>query len=281
MDDKISHKENTRRFDLISIGELSKLTNVNIKSLRYYEKIGILLPVYVNPDSSYRYYTYSQVQLVLSIQFYVNLGIPLHTLHQFIDRSTGQIDFADQISYGISTARQRVADLQKQIDHAESLLSEITRCENLSRNNCPVPCKMPPKNCIAIPVTGTITEQKYYALLHQLFVEAHRKNISIQGETGVIQLSDNDITQTCVFADIHVTPSSELSFSGQIKYLYLPESVYQCVCSPFFDLSDKKILQQKLPENFGNGIIILTELFNKQFDYKNMLFELRFRDLTF
>ena len=52
---KINDTKENPRFDLISIGDLSKLTGVNIKSLRYYEKIGVLLPAYVDPDSRYRY----------------------------------------------------------------------------------------------------------------------------------------------------------------------------------------------------------------------------------
>ena len=41
--------------NLLSIGELAKIRNVNVQSLRYYEKLGILIPTYTNPDSGYRY----------------------------------------------------------------------------------------------------------------------------------------------------------------------------------------------------------------------------------
>ena len=38
----------------LSIGELAKLRNINVQSLRYYEKLGILVPAYINPESGYR-----------------------------------------------------------------------------------------------------------------------------------------------------------------------------------------------------------------------------------
>lgn len=59
------------------------------------KKIDLLADV--NPDSGCRYYTHSQVQLVISIQFYVDLGIPLNTLHNFMDGDGQTINFGDQL----------------------------------------------------------------------------------------------------------------------------------------------------------------------------------------
>ncbi|RND01213.1 MerR family DNA-binding transcriptional regulator [Lysinibacillus halotolerans] len=42
---------------LYSIGEVSKLMNISIKALRYYDKIGLFKPAYVDPNSNYRYYS--------------------------------------------------------------------------------------------------------------------------------------------------------------------------------------------------------------------------------
>ena len=46
---------------LLSIGEASKLKNVSIKALRYYEKIGIFPPAHIDHQSGYRYYSPSQM----------------------------------------------------------------------------------------------------------------------------------------------------------------------------------------------------------------------------
>ena len=45
----------------MSIGKVSKLKNVSIKSLRYYDQIGILKPAFVNTETNYRYYTEDQL----------------------------------------------------------------------------------------------------------------------------------------------------------------------------------------------------------------------------
>lgn len=43
--------------EYLTISELAKTNSVSIKALRYYEKIGILKPAYINPHNGYRYYT--------------------------------------------------------------------------------------------------------------------------------------------------------------------------------------------------------------------------------
>ena len=51
----------------MSIGKVSKLKNVSIKSLRYYDQIGILKPAFVNTETNYRYYTNEQLYLLDAI----------------------------------------------------------------------------------------------------------------------------------------------------------------------------------------------------------------------
>lgn len=66
-----------KKDNLLSIGALSKQTGVHIKSLRYYDSLGILRPAYVDPSSGYRYYSLQQIPVVDAIQLCVDLDIPL------------------------------------------------------------------------------------------------------------------------------------------------------------------------------------------------------------
>ncbi|MCL2216084.1 MAG: MerR family DNA-binding transcriptional regulator [Defluviitaleaceae bacterium] len=69
-----------KRNDLLSIGEISKLTNAGIQALRYYDRINILKPSYVDPDTGYRYYSWDQTYFLNLIQNCVSLEIPLDEL---------------------------------------------------------------------------------------------------------------------------------------------------------------------------------------------------------
>ena len=51
-----------------TISEFAKLRNFNINSLRYYEKIGLLKPVYVAPETNFA--ITRQNSFLIWIQFY-------------------------------------------------------------------------------------------------------------------------------------------------------------------------------------------------------------------
>ncbi len=67
----------------LTIGEFAKLRNVNINSLLYYEKLGILPPAYIDPNTKYRYYAPEQLSTLDIILLCIKLNIPLKELNQY------------------------------------------------------------------------------------------------------------------------------------------------------------------------------------------------------
>lgn len=47
---------------LYRIGMFSKMNQVTIKALRYYDEVGLLYPRFIDPDNGYRYYSSSQLE---------------------------------------------------------------------------------------------------------------------------------------------------------------------------------------------------------------------------
>ncbi|WP_303396671.1 MerR family DNA-binding transcriptional regulator [Clostridium tyrobutyricum] len=48
--------------DRISITDLARLRNVTTETLRYYDRIGLFKPIYVDPNTKYRYYSILQYE---------------------------------------------------------------------------------------------------------------------------------------------------------------------------------------------------------------------------
>ena len=90
---------------LLPIGTFSKLSGANIKSLRYYDEIGVLLPAYVDPDTGYRYYALSQVHVVDAIQLCLELDIPLKQFPQFWNQKHNRIHYARLLEQGRQLAQ--------------------------------------------------------------------------------------------------------------------------------------------------------------------------------
>lgn len=71
---------------MYTIGQFSKICKVTVKALRHYDKLGLLTPAKVEEDTQYRYYTNEQISLVKNISFMKELGIPLQTAKQMINK---------------------------------------------------------------------------------------------------------------------------------------------------------------------------------------------------
>jgi DNA-binding transcriptional MerR regulator len=66
------------------IGDLSRLTQVPVKTLRYYDEIGLLRPAGVERSSGYRYYTAAQFERLNRILVFRDLGFTLREIRSLI-----------------------------------------------------------------------------------------------------------------------------------------------------------------------------------------------------
>lgn len=69
---------------MLSIGEFSKVSNVTVKTLRYYDEIGLLKPAQVSRESGYRYYAVSQLKSILFINRLKRYGFSLEEIAQVL-----------------------------------------------------------------------------------------------------------------------------------------------------------------------------------------------------
>jgi len=62
---------------MFRIGDFSRFTRVSVKALRHYDRLGILRPAHVDPESRYRYYSARQVARLQRILALRELGFSL------------------------------------------------------------------------------------------------------------------------------------------------------------------------------------------------------------
>ena len=75
------HEENQIEEDaeavLLKIGEVADFFQISVKAVRIYEKKGILVPAYIDPESGYRYYTPDQLHQLAALLELKALGFSL------------------------------------------------------------------------------------------------------------------------------------------------------------------------------------------------------------
>ena len=113
-----------------SIGKVSALCNVPIKTLRYYDTIGLLVPDYRKDESNYRYYTQDQILTLFIIRKLKLLGIPLKEIKEVVcGRDT--VAMGKYIRERLGEIRRSIEELNNQYAEGELLLDRLSRGHNI------------------------------------------------------------------------------------------------------------------------------------------------------
>ena len=72
------------------IGDVSQLCNISKKTLRYYDKIG-LITTQRKDYNNYRYYTYESLLAVPIIKYYKQMGFKLNEMREFIEGNASNV----------------------------------------------------------------------------------------------------------------------------------------------------------------------------------------------
>lgn len=70
-----------------AIGEVAKIMGVSVQTLRYYSKIGLLQPSYINPSNNYRYYSVAQLHFIDRIKYLQKFGLSLQDIKAVIEKN--------------------------------------------------------------------------------------------------------------------------------------------------------------------------------------------------
>jgi MerR family mercuric resistance operon transcriptional regulator len=123
----------------IAIGELSRRTECNIETIRYYERIGLLPPAY-RPGGRFRRYDTDDVARLRFIRRARQLGFTLDDVRTFMRLARAEGDAACAEARSLAAAhvadiRAKIADLQAM----ERVLSDaICECESGQQPRCPL-----------------------------------------------------------------------------------------------------------------------------------------------
>ncbi len=129
------------------IGQMARLNHTTLATLRHYDKVGILSPVYVNPETGYRYYDVQQCLVFHMIQHHKSLNMSLKEIKEILRRN--DYDFLEQI-------------YKKKLDEVNQALAEFEfRKEELERmmKGADHFCHRPPNGFIQM---GFITAEYVY-----------------------------------------------------------------------------------------------------------------------
>ena len=69
---------------LFQIGEVAKMFQISVGTLRHYEQSVLLIPEYTDPQTGYRYYSIRQFEILKTIRYLRVLDMPLNQIADFL-----------------------------------------------------------------------------------------------------------------------------------------------------------------------------------------------------
>jgi effector-binding domain-containing protein len=118
---------------MIRIGDFSKLSRVPVKTLRYYDEVGLLKPVEVDGLTGYRLYEYSQLPTLNRILALKELGFSLEEIGRLLDEDLPVEQMRGMLKLREAEARQRVQQEAERLERIETRLRQIEQEKCMSK----------------------------------------------------------------------------------------------------------------------------------------------------
>jgi DNA-binding transcriptional MerR regulator len=114
---------------MLKIRDFARLAEVSMTTLRYYDEIGLLKPIHVDPETGYRFYTMDQLPRLHRILAFKDLGLGLAQIVEILDEGIAPDELQGML-------RLKQAQIQQQIQAEQEQLARIAaRLRSLEQGN--------------------------------------------------------------------------------------------------------------------------------------------------
>ena len=118
---------------MLKIGDFSRLSQVPIKTLRYYDEMGLLMPEEVDRFTGYRYYSVSQLPRLNRLLALKDLGFSLEQIGQVLNEGVTVEQLRGMLRLKQAEAQQRLTDEQERLARIEARLRQIEMEATMSK----------------------------------------------------------------------------------------------------------------------------------------------------
>ncbi len=117
---------------MIRIGDFSKLSRVSIKTLRFYDEMGLLKPLEVDRFTGYRWYGYEQLPRLHRILALKDLGFSLEEIGHLLESDLSAGQMRGMLKLRQEEIRQRVQEEAERLERVERWLRQIEQEDSMS-----------------------------------------------------------------------------------------------------------------------------------------------------
>lgn len=110
---------------MLKIGEFSRIGQVSVKTLRYYDKMDLLKPQQIDPITGYRNYSFEQLPRLNRILALKGLGLSLDQIGQLLNDDISAEQLRGMLRYKQVEIQQSMVEEKKKLARVEARLKMI------------------------------------------------------------------------------------------------------------------------------------------------------------
>jgi DNA-binding transcriptional MerR regulator len=202
--------------DTLTIGDFSRATQMSVKTLRHYHRVGLLEPADVDPNSGYRRYSTEQIPAAQVVRRFRQLEMPLDEIRAVLAapdpaaRSQLIGDHLGRLERELEQTAAAVASLRE-------LLSEPGRESPIEHRTVP---EVP-----AAAITATVEVEDALDWLHgalgELYASLDAQGLAPSGPAGGVYSNDL-FTEARGQATVFVPTAGDIRPVGRLEPLVVP-----------------------------------------------------------
>jgi effector-binding domain-containing protein len=204
---------------MIKIGDFSKLSFVSVRTLRYYEEMGLLTPVKVDRFTGYRYYSFDQLPRLNRILALKDLGFSLEQIAQMLDEGLPPAQIRGMLRMKRAEIKQLVDEERERLARVEARLRQIEQEDKMPAYE--VVIKQVEPQTVASLRQVIPVPQDVGKMFERLFTYLGQTSVKPMGAPSAIW-HDTEFREKDWDTEVFVSISEALPVGDGIKTIQLP-----------------------------------------------------------
>lgn len=251
----------------LSIGQMAKLNNISVQTLRHYEKVELLKPSYINEDTGYRYYSMKDFNTIDLIKQCKAMGMSLDEIKEVTNNYTSLESIEDILNNQKIIVDEKIKELEniknKIVYMKNTIAASLYKGINevfIKYNN--------QRKFIKYNYTGRYTDE-FEINLRKVLLEVERDYENVNAEIS-FTTSYEDINKygNVVYKNVMINLGEDIDFKDE-KIITIPKGDYLTMyfddayrdAGKYYEIIMKYIKDNKIkPKGDFHEIYIMTRV---------------------
>jgi DNA-binding transcriptional MerR regulator len=210
---------------MLRIGDFARISQVSIKTLHHYDEIGLLKPLYVDPDSRYRYYGAEQLVAINRIVALRELGFPLEHIKRILDANLTKDELRGMLLLRRAELQEQTTAIQTSLAQIELRLRQLDQEGNMSAYEVIIKSVPPLKIASAreeVP-SPALMRERCFALIGEVFKALTQVGVKETGPVLALYHYHESLEDSIDVEMAVAVTAAERAQSGRVKVYDLPQ----------------------------------------------------------